>query len=307
MDFVRWPSIENSYREQFIDRALEQYPELADEIYVVTEKLHGANVQLAFSLDGKLYVGSRNRFLDREDKFYGVWDVIDAQCGGVIDLFAQQVKKHGHSFRLFGELYGGGIQKGVRYQEEHRIAFFGAMRDDALRPYFELENTARWYFDGMLAPRVAVVEGLNTALEYGAEFDSKILGIGDNICEGIVIQPYRKVYTLANGSTFILKKKNEAFKQAPREKRPSRAPEEIQSLGRAFHSYITDARLQGIFSKYGLIKEPKQIGQYIGYMLQDAKHDFLKDYPRAADLTKGEQRIVFSVGSVIANMLKEYL
>jgi hypothetical protein len=61
--------------------------------------------------------------------------------------------------------------------------------------------------------------------------------------------------------------------------------------------------LQNVFSHHGPIESPKQIGQYIRYMLEDAQGDFLKEHD-VAELDKGQLKNVYNVGSMIANMLK---
>ena len=43
MNFTKYNSIENSYRQKFIDKILLELPR--DTQYVVTEKIHGANFQ----------------------------------------------------------------------------------------------------------------------------------------------------------------------------------------------------------------------------------------------------------------------
>lgn len=44
-DFQKWPSIENTYQDKNLEYWLNQYPELSDVDYVITEKLHGSNFQ----------------------------------------------------------------------------------------------------------------------------------------------------------------------------------------------------------------------------------------------------------------------
>ncbi len=305
--FKKWPSIENSYRERFIYPFLGQYPELADETFIITEKLHGSNIQIYFEPDKPYRVGSRNRFLSTGDKFYDIWNTLK-QYQEVIAHFEQRANESRCTYRLFGELFGGSIQKGVKYQQEHRIAFFGLMIDDELQDFqFFLVLMRHAGFRDYVVPVVIVVDGLDAVLEFDTVFNSHILDEQDNICEGIVIQPYRKVYQSHTGDYFILKSKKEAFKEKQKEKKPVIVDSELQALNIEFRRYITDSRLQGIFSKYGEIQEPKQIGLYIRYMMDDAKDDFLKDNPGAVDMDKGDQKQVFNVGGTIANMLKGYL
>ncbi|MCK4817031.1 hypothetical protein KA005_14775, partial [bacterium] len=160
-----------------------------------------------------------------------------------------------------------------------------------------------------LVPRVCLVKGLGAALEVDTNFPSLINPIEGNICEGVVIQPYSKVYRLHDGFTFLLKKKNEAFKEKQKARKPP-APvdSEVLRMRGMFDEYITDNRLQSVFSKWGCIEEPKQIGEYIRLVIADALEDFLKDHGAAWNVaTRQQQGQITKVGGTVAEMLKGYL
>ena len=247
MTFKRWPSIENHYRAKEITWWLNHYPELQDERYVLTEKIHGSSVQLYFEPNKPYRVGTRNRLLSAGDKFFDIWNTLE-QYQDLITAFQGMVDKSNHTVRLFGELFGGNIQKGVKYQEEHKIAFFGLMMDDELRPFCDFDTMMVYSgFGHLVVPIVKSVRGLDNALAYETEFNSKILGIDNNICEGVVIQPYSKVYQSHNGAYFLIKKKNESFKEKTHAKKVIVIDSELTQLNIEFRRYITDNRLQGIF------------------------------------------------------------
>lgn len=296
--FKKWPSIENSYREKFIDVFLAEFPELEQETFQITEKLHGSNVQLFFVPNQPRRIGSRNQWVD--EGFYNVGAILPVYESLFADL-QKGVEEGGYTLRLFGELFGPGIQKGVDYGIK-RILFFGAMIDDELQPPTEVQAMVGDFY----VPFVAEVEGLQAALDFNSEFETNL---GEGICEGVVIQPRDKVYRNAGGHTFLLKKKNEAFKEKASAKKPAQPQDpELVRLNAEFTLYITENRLQSVFSKHGEIEDPKQIGQYIRLVLADAKEDFLKDYGDEIEkLDKKSQRRVYNVGSLIANMLKSYL
>lgn len=306
--FLRWPSIENSYREKFIQKAVEEFPELASCEYEVTEKLHGTNVQFYFEPGKEMRVASRNRYLEPGSKFYDIWNILPEyqQMWDAIQRYANL----GGSVRMFGELYGQGVQKGVDYKPGKKIAFFGVMENNQLlsTAYLRLAALMGGYED-LLVPRVCLVKGLGAALAVDTNFPTMINPIEGNICEGVVIQPYSKVYRLSNGSTFLLKKKNEAFKERQKARKPP-APvdSEVLRLRILFMEYITVNRLESIFSKEGPIQEPSQIGAYIRYMIQDALADFLKGHEIAWDAMDKKQRgQVTKAGAAVAEMLRKYL
>lgn len=307
--FLRWPSIENSYREKFIRKAVEEFPELASCEYEVTEKLHGTNVQFYFEPGQEMRVASRNRYLKPGSKFYDIWDILP-KYQRMWDKLQDYSDRYNISFRLFGELYGRGVQKGVDYRPGKKIAFFGIIIDGALAPPHWLRTFAAIAgVKGTLVPRVKLIKGLGAALEVDTNFPSIVNPIEGNICEGVVIQPYTKVYRLSSGSTFMLKKKNEAFKEKQRARKPP-APvdSEVMRLHIFFGDYITENRLQSVFSKEGPIEEPKQIGEYIRLVIADAVEDFVKDHGAAWNAMNKRQRgQVTKVGAAVAKMLQGYL
>ena len=137
---------------------------------------------------------------------------------------------------------------------------------------------------------------------------------GSNGSEGVVIQPYSKVLRMYNGERLILKKKSKAFEDKEDKPKEHKAePKEkdiIYDLNKVFRTYITKNRVLDTFAKHGQIQEPKQIGEYINLVLDDAKADFFKDHDVKSlvpDLDKKREKDLFNVGSMIVNILKEYL
>lgn len=302
MEFVRWGSIENSYRQKEIARWVEHCPDLIndDTRYIITEKLHGSNIVVAASPAGDMYYGSRNQWIPADDTFFGCfprdieklipnWEWYSPYMRKMADMVDQDVC-------LYGELFGPGIQKGVQYGNTKQILWFGLRVGDTIRPFDELLTLF-----GNTVPVVARARGLSTALEFDTVFPSMLVPEPDNLCEGIVIVPEQPVRS--QDSWFMLKKKNEKFAERAHAKK-ERVPDEVADpLNAAFRTYITPARMQSVFSKDGPIEDRKDIGRYIKAILADAKEDFLKDCPEVADLDKAQQKTVFNVGSMIAKML----
>lgn len=311
MTHKKWPEIENSYQQKFIGRFLSEFPELEEEAFVITEKVHGSNLSIFFQPNQPWRVGKRTAYLKEGEKFFGIWDVLP-EYEPIFMRIQLFVDCGDFALRLFGEFFGPGIQKGVNYGKHKQILFFGFMIDDEMQPFSVLQEISRQLdFTKYLVPVLDIV-GFHDALAVDTEFDSMLTPIdheGENLCEGVVIQPYKKVYTNAGRKTFLLKKKNAKFMEKAKEKKPpSPGDPEVQRLNAEFKLYITDNRLQGIFSKCGEIEDARQIGEYIRLMLNDAKEDFLKDHGEAfMKLDKGEQGKVTNVGKVVADMLKGYL
>lgn len=306
--FKKYPSIENSYRKKFIDGFLTMYPELLTTTYIITEKIHGANIQIYFEPDKPWRCGKRTAFLKEEVKFYDIWNVISKYENHFIKL-QQLVDRQCISIRLYGELFGPGIQKGVTYGNEKRIAFFDVTVNDELLSPQDFRRNIFSTIAEHTVPVITTVDGLQAALDFNVEFNSLLNPIEGNFCEGVVIAPLDKVYYDKLGRRFCLKKKNEKFMEKVKAAKPVRpADPVITRLNLEFRSYITDNRLQSVFSQQGEIEEPSQIGPYIKLVLSDAKEAFLKDFEgEVAALPQEDQRKVFNVGSMIALMLQVYL
>jgi hypothetical protein len=154
-----------------------------------------------------------------------------------------------------------------------------------------------------------VVSTLEEALQFPTEINSVLnpTAEGDNVMEGVVIKPYKLVQESKEGSKFAIKKKNDAFKEkVHRKKPPADIDQSLLDLQEEFATYLTDMRLQGIFSKFGMIWKPQQIGEYIKYMMDDAMEDFFADNPSVKELPKKTRKTIFrNAGKIIMPMLKE--
>jgi len=307
MQFTKWHSIENSYRQKHIDFFLEEHPELESETYIILEKLHGSNFQWFFQPGEFVKAGSRNHYLDMLGSFQGasIACLVDDNAT-TIAHFQKWADADGCSIRLFGELIGRGIGKGVDYGDQKRVLYFGIMVNDKLLPFKDFQTHVA---TEETVPIVTTANGLQAALDFDTKFDSLVLGKSDNICEGVVIQPYNQVhYDCYGTSPFILKKKNDEFKEKEKAPKVHVVDSDVERLNAEFVLYITDSRLQSAFSKHGEIETPKQIGEYIRIVMADAQDDFIKDSgDDVAALDKARQKQVYNVGSKIANMLKGYL
>jgi Rnl2 family RNA ligase len=277
---------------------------------VAQEKIHGSNIQIAIDPNGSWQVFSRKQKINQGDRFQGVdvYDLVEKEYSEFLYLGDNLAKKKQTTIRFYGELFGPRIQKGVDYGDKTRILLFDISVGESFISPHALEEAFRLYTDNYTVPIVGVYSSLKDALAVDTKKDSLVLGKENNIMEGVVIKPYYRVFSSPQGSIFYLKKKNDEFKEKQRAKKEPQDNSVISGLNLEFMSYLTDQKLQNIFSKYGEIQEPSQIGDYIKYMLEDAKEDFCKDFEDdLVQLDKKELKKVYNAGSRIANMLKGYL
>ncbi len=310
--FKKYHSIENSYQQKNIDNWLRRYPQLAMEQYILMEKIHGANISFYFEKD-KFEVARRTAIIEPNEKFYNIWGVIP-EYRKYISIFKRIIDSGSYdNIRVYGELFGGGVQKGVDYGPKQRILFYDVEINGILMsPKWFIEWMTLSKMGEVIVPIIKIVDSLEEAVNFNIEtMNSMVLGIDDNIIEGTVIKPFNTTFTLPMGGTFMLKNKTKAFEEKKSIKKTPKITEidpEVQKLKDIFNSYITSNRLQGIFSKYGEITSSNQLGEYIKYMINDAREDFLKDnLDELKKLDKKATRTVFNASKEIVKMLSDCL
>ncbi len=308
---IKYNSIDNHYITKNINWSKEYYKHIIGSTkFSVTEKIHGANISFYFTPNNPVKIFSRNQEIIGFD-FQKASEVIQKT---IANLFSIQnyVDKNNYTVRLFGEVFGKGIQKGVDYGSCHRIRFFDVMLDDLYKcqqdaeEFMKLLNLLK-YFTNILG----IFDTLDDALAFNEQFDSTYNDIEDNICEGIVIKPYNNVLIDQNGVMFYLKKKNEKFIEKAQMK--ARNKKEVRAEAVFWHNeflcYIHKERLESVFSKEGRIESVREIGKFIPLITQDATETFLteeNEFPKD-DFSTNELKFIFNGGREIALLLKEEL
>lgn len=309
---LRYPSIENSYRQKHIDYWLEHYDGLKDADFIIQEKLHGANFQMEFIPGEEVKFYSRNQLIT--DNFHGFAEILeDFEVVDLIQNIEAFAEKSGKTLNLFGELIGPGVGKGVYYGDKKTFRYFDLYIDGELQTQLFTQNILMLH-DTLSAPILTTLDGepvlysLEDALRFNVEgVDSGVTTKEDNTWEGIVIKPWDKTFVSPEGSVFYLKKKSEKFEEKVKEKKVIVEDPTVKQFNNVFQTYINKNRVESAFSKMGEIQTPNQMGKYIQAILEDAKEDFLKDVALPADLTPAQRKQIFNVGSTIANLLKVYL
>ena len=288
MEFNKYNSIENSYREKYIDLLYQH--NYGNINYCITEKIHGANFQ--FITDGKtVSVGSRNQLVD--SSFYNCGLVIESISPHIMEL---KNKHYPHSkyITVYGELYGKGIQSGVYYGDYKGFVAFELRLDNEPTSLSEMREMCE--LEGIpVVPLLAVTDNLKEALEFNNTFNSVLTNKEDNLSEGIVISPEQPVY-LNNGSRVILKSKTPKFSEVRVKRRNPTSPNPFESQA---EDYVNENRLNAVLSKFG---EPtqKDFDKIIGLMTQDVIAEMLPDDWKKLDEYK-------LAGKGIQNCVSKYL
>ena len=258
MQFKKFSSLENTYKQKSVDRV--KNSDLGSSEFFVTEKVHGAN--FCFYCDGvDIKVASRNQFVD--GSFYNCQEVVDLNKE---KIFALQ-KPIGSDIQVFGELCGQGIRKEINYGEKKFLAFdlvidVSAINKKEAFSLFKEFNIDTVPFIGLMS--------LDEALSLEVEFESNA---GTGVTEGIVIEPVNPSFI--GESRVYFKKKSKAFsekKNESKEKIKAVISDKDKDKLSDLLQYVNSSRLSNVISKIGLV-EWKDFGKLTGLLSQDAMNE----------------------------------
>jgi len=271
VDFRAYSSIENSYRGKDVGRIRNE--EFDKVEWVALEKVHGANFGL-WIIDGKIVPSKRSSFAD--GSFYGCQSVVEAMGPLVLKL-----AEHGVTV-VYGELFGGGIQKGINYGAK-RFAAFDMKIGDQFVDYDKFVELC----DLVGLPRcVEIARGsFDDILAIDPAFPTKMSDCGaTDIAEGFVMKPVKNSY-LRLGDRIILKKKSPGFSERTSEKTPRPPKEPLtelqQSIFDAAQAYICDERIESATSKFG----ERDFNPVLTEVLSDIYRELEKDGLDSLDLS----------------------
>lgn len=307
MRFNKFTKISNHYQKKEIKKTFKYHPELKSCSYIVEHKLDGANIQFVFSPESTFdtfLICSKNHPLDRNSRFQKV-DLKELIEDSHYEAFATlqdiAIKKN-ITLNVYGELFGASIQKRIDYGPEPQVLFFGLKINE------EWVSQQEMYFlfaDFAISHYLVSSFGI-MSFEEALEFDihrsaEEIFG-GEEI-EGIVIKPWDIA------STFYLKKKGKKFLEKTKRKviKNKEFSYKVNELKSIFNEFLTENRVKSIFSHYGEIETPSQIGDYIKYVLNDAKEDFFEEGNSIEGLEKEEIKYIFNGSKHIVKILQNYL
>lgn len=308
--FKRYSSLTNHYMSKDIDFFKQIHSNKLDQTnWIVQEKIHGANVSFLFTPNETVKIFSRNQQVD--ETFYSATDVFNDTINSMeaIQVWSNIILS---SVRVFGELHGSNIQKGVDYGKNKVILFYDMQVDDIQKSQLYFET----FFDnmdlgGLMVPNFGIFPTLESALEFDILRDTELSDKKDNLIEGVTIKPYETVLSDKNGSLFYIKHKNEKFKES---QRPKKVRIEIQysdvvnQWRKIFLSYFHEERCESTFSKEGRIESLRELNKFIPLIHADALETFLKeeDYPEKS-FTKLEQKYILNSSNIIVDLLKGYM
>lgn len=308
--FKKYPNIENTTVERMMSVAREQF---ADEEWVVTEKIHGANFSL--HTDGTcVRAARRTAFLDAGDPFFA-WDDVLARHADAMRQLHATLGASG-VVTVYGELYGGHYQgvdatnagsrkasaifKEVQYSPSVQFAAFDVRVGDAFLDYIEAAM-ALAAVDIPYVP-IAFTGTLREALAYSdASYNhpslihAQLHGLPPprapqvvipNIREGNVIKPLADRRMRGKYATrIIFKHKNALFDekrgQGGLSKKKADAEDVVlddaeQAVADSLAARVTAARISNVYSAIGNTPVARRLCGAV-------QSDIIKEFRREAD------------------------
>lgn len=316
MNFVKFPSLINSYQEKMVNRA----QMLGITEWTVTEKVHGANMGLY--CDGEtVRPASRNNLVD--GNFYNCGPVVEKYAPDVIALFNQLPMPNGSYLIIYGEYFGGiydgksedqakKVQKGIDYIPNNDFRAFNVLIVDDINGNTWIDTaTLQSLLKSSLLKTVPILTtgSLSHCLNFNHVYNSEIPAsygltpLDENVCEGNVIMP-------SNGSDYMegedfrgFKHKNDKWSEKSAAPKPEFIIDAHLAAQRlSLLSYATDNRFQNVLSKEGEFN-PKLIGKYIGLMLKDIYEEYINDGFLLPEAKLDKKYLTVQLTQVVRNII----
>ncbi|RLF57127.1 MAG: hypothetical protein DRN27_08370, partial [Thermoplasmata archaeon] len=230
MNFKKYDSIENTYRQKYIDYIINY--ELTEGEWVVSEKVHGSNFAIYYN-GTTIKAAKRTAFINDGANFFGsdiiveeFTPIIKKMYDYIISNNIEQKNKGDFDMIVHGEIFGGyyahpdvqktnakKVQKGISYSPNNEFYPFDIQVDNSYISYDHFEEMCKQCKVRTYAK--SLFRGtFQECLDFPNAFNSTIpamIGnlpeIKENTCEGVVIKPCIAKY-YQTGSRIILKNKN---------------------------------------------------------------------------------------------------
>lgn len=283
-EFKKFSSLENTYNKVFLEKV--QLHPCYTQQWIATEKVHGANFSFWWDKANGVRVASRTQFVD--GSFFSCTEVIERHS----ETFARdcEVFNPDSVVVVYGELFGGNIQKEVKYGEKRFVAFDVTIDGVALPKWDALRFAIGLGFD--VVPVLA--DGtLEEMLAISPEFVSPLAAedAGEySKSEGIVIEPVNPSY-MSNGSRIYLKQKSLSFKEKkdkPVAKVAVEMSEPAKKLLGLMLQRCTSQRVDSVISKLGEVTG-KDFGKVVGLFTQDVLEEVVREEGVDIKVSSGDE------------------
>jgi len=317
--FSKYPSITNHYMTDDINYVKSKMPE--NTVFVVQEKAHGANLSFWCNKD-EVLVAKRTGFLLESDNFFPkqINDLMIRFKSKIIKVYndlQKQMSEEIEEFVIYGELIGGSfknkqdkdsirVQKGVEYCPFNEFYGFDIRVNDTYLGQVRCE--AIFEEIDMLYAKTLFKGSLDACINFDTKFNSiipKQLGLDsiiNNTIEGTVIKPYFDALT---NKRFVVKKKNDEFKEKSSKKRRPQKAEELNPEASAcfdeMSKYVTMNRLNNVISKIGQVDR-----SHFGQLAVDLKNDVLEEFGTLTANKDDNKKILKMLSKLVSKTINDY-
>ena len=300
MKFFKYPSIENHYQKKFLYHVLETLQ--TDTQFYITEKIHGANFAIYISQD-EIKFASRNEFLG-DKKFYNYKELV-SKYQDCFDIIQQAVQKDEY-YIIYGEIFGGSIQKECYYKDQQDFVCFDiATVKDGIVKFLDMSECIK-RCSLLCLPYLPILfsGNLDECLKYDNTFITTLNLEKGTECEGVIIRPDKDCY-ISSGSRIILKSKNAIFSEnrGTKHRELKGGIDNIEQISHKLFDYINENRINSFISKIGDDLEMKLFSSYLKEIYEDCLNDYKKEY-EGIDISKDVNRVAMSK---IAILLKRFI
>ena len=326
MRFIKYSSIENHYRTEFIERI--RMEGMDGGKWICSEKIHGANFSIWVNATNTRIAKRTGLLGEAGDGFFHVNNILPElkeKARNMYRWFSPSPK----TLVIYGELFGGCyphqkvlenprykmVQKGVWYSPDLQFAVFDIKINDTFVSFGFVQELCT--LTGFL-PVPQISEGtfeecLSLRNDYSSVVHQEwhLPKIKGNIMEGIVIRPANNLY-LKRGERVMIKSKNRKFSET-RDKKPRKVIK-LCKVGKEMIErampMITGNRYDAVVSKIGDVT-PKNFGQILGLIIQDIHDELINDtkfYLKYQNLEKVERKLCHrTLAPEVAVLIREKL
>jgi len=296
MEFKKYSEAENTYRQKYVNDITDRG--LSGGIWVIEEKLHGANFTIYF--DGTNFeCAKRTAPIEEAEDFFKYEKVLEDNKESVKKLFELVSNNYGVDYlSIYGELFGGAyphpdvernanakkVQSGIWYTPDNKFYAFDLKVNGDFVMTVE-EAKALFKEAGLFHAKTLFTGSFKEALEFNQIFLTTIPAmfglpeIDDNFAEGVVIKP--DVHKRKGDGRVMLKNKHPDHIEKNRPPKKPREPVKLSEEGDKLYlellSLINENRLKSVLSKFGEVTQ-KDFGKVMGLVVKDAIEEFMKDF-----------------------------
>jgi Rnl2 family RNA ligase len=269
--FIKFQSIQSSRK---ISRRLKAHSEGK---WRKEEKIHGSNFScIGWKTDDgeyKVTFAKRTSVIPKENSYFDFSHIKEQLTECTINFM---IFTNATQVNIYGELYGGNIQKEIKYQKEITFSVFGVKVDNAWLPF---DNYGVLNEAGFTTVPLMAYGTLIELINHDNDFTSGI-STNDEKAEGFVlkfIDDEGVMHMIKNKATLFVER-HTGMKIAQQNRDIKFKEYKLEDIGE-LDEYKTSARLSCVLSKYGPVTIETKLSEITKLFIKDIIKDYAEDHP----------------------------